>query len=134
MHIDRTHQVAMTDKAARFAPPHTALGFMSVAARRTPAGGSPLRSGEARHARQLTLVTQVRDVLAVFPLRHPLIVLASSPLCAHPIRTSYIEGGNLMRPAEIHHLARPFVAHVANPAFGSKGISPLGRSQALGSL
>ncbi|CAI9084955.1 protein of unknown function [Candidatus Methylacidiphilum fumarolicum] len=90
---------------------------MAMAAFRTPAGGAALVPGEARDAGLLRLLHQIVQILAVFPLAHPLVVTASASASTHPIRVAGEDGLNSMIQAEVHDLPDAFVTQVANPAF-----------------
>ena len=57
---------------------------------------------------------QVVDVLAVLPLRHALVVVASFVLLPHAVRVADEEGINLLLYAEVKHLARGFVAQITH--------------------
>jgi hypothetical protein len=87
-----------------------------MTAYRTLAGCSPLRASEALDAALLTFVLQVVDVLAVFPLGHPLVVVPARGLVAHAVRVADVELANPMLFAKLHNLSCPLVAQVAHLA------------------
>jgi len=59
VHIGGSNHISMTNETAIPALPRSALGLLMMAAFRTPAGGSPLRSGEALDASRFSFMTQV---------------------------------------------------------------------------
>jgi hypothetical protein len=59
--------------------------FVSPACR-TPARCPPLRADEALDASQFGFVREIGHALAVFPLAHPLVVMASAVAVSHPMR------------------------------------------------
>lgn len=134
VHVETAHQVPMTAKAAPGADPVPALGFVTMAASRTPGARSPLRPGEARDAGLCAFMRQVIDVLAVFPLRHALIVFASGAALAHAVGIAHEEARNLMRLAELDDLPRSLVAQVADAPLDPRGQNVAAFAQALPSL
>jgi hypothetical protein len=76
-----------------------------MAAFRTAGTGSPFRPAEARNAGMFTLVLEVLDVLAIFPLGHPLVMFSTTWLIAYPIWIPNIEIRYLVCLAEVDHLA-----------------------------
>ncbi len=78
MYVGAADHMGAAAEPARLAHPLAALGPLTMVACGTPAGGSPLRTGETHDAALLTLVPQIIDVLAVLPLRHALVVDVST--------------------------------------------------------
>ncbi len=57
---------------------------------------------------------EIVDILAVFPLGHALVVMASFVLLPHPVRVADEESTDLVLFAEVNDLPRPFMAQVAH--------------------
>ncbi|CCG91387.1 hypothetical protein MFUM_1020113 [Methylacidiphilum fumariolicum SolV] len=114
MPVDAADHIPVTLKATFRASPVPSIGLVAMAAFRTPAGRAALVPGEARDAGLLRLLHQIVQILAVFPLAHPLVVTASASASARPIR---VAGLNSMIQAEVYDLPDAFVTQVANPAF-----------------
>ena len=91
MHIDRAHQIAMTSKAALAADPVSPPGLVCVLASGAPAAGSSFGAGRAQDASLLAFVREVVNVLAVFPLRHAPVVMATTVPGAHAVRSEPVE-------------------------------------------
>ncbi|WP_244235723.1 hypothetical protein [Candidatus Methylacidiphilum fumarolicum] len=100
-----------------------------MAAFRTPAGPDPLVSGEARDADLLSFLHQIVQILAVFPLAHPLVVTASASVAARPIRVTSEDGLNSMIQVKVYDLPDTFVTQVANPAFMKQRVLRSGSSK-----
>jgi hypothetical protein len=115
VHIDTADHVSMSDKPTFSAPPHSALGFVPMLACRTLAAGSSFRASEALDAGLCALLGEIVDILAVFPLRHALIVMAPLVLLPHAVWIADEEGADLMFNAEVDHLPRGFMPQVAHP-------------------
>jgi hypothetical protein len=80
----------MADKSTRFAGPYPTFRFVFVTAFWTVGTCSPFRATEAQNAGVGALVTQVCNVLAILPLRHPLVMFTSGWTLAHPIRVANV--------------------------------------------
>ena len=98
MHIDRSHEIAMAAKPAVAADPVSSPGLMFMRASGTPAAGSSFGASEAPDARLLAFVGEIVDVIAVFPLRHPAIVMASAISIADAVRVADEERPDLAVP------------------------------------
>jgi hypothetical protein len=105
VHVDAADQIAMVAQSTPLADPVPAGRFMLMAAFRTAGTGSPFRPAEARNAGMFTLVLEVLDVLAIFPLGHPLVMFSTTWLIAYPIWIPNIEIRYLVCLAEVDHLA-----------------------------
>jgi hypothetical protein len=103
MHIDRPDEVAVASKATLAANPSSAFGLVLTS--RTPATGSSFGGGRARDAGLRGLVSQVVDILAVFPQGHAPVVVAAAILVAHAVRVADEERAYLVFHAEVDHLA-----------------------------
>jgi len=57
---------------------------------------------------------EIVDILAVFPLRHTLVVVASFALLPHAVRIAYEEGAYLVLYTKVDHLSRGLMAQVAH--------------------
>jgi hypothetical protein len=119
MHIDRAHEVAMPAKPADAARPISAFGLVLVPAAGTSATGSSFGAAEARDASLFGFMREVVDVLAVFPQRHTVVMMASFILTADAVRVADEERANLLFNAEVDHLASGFVPQVAHAALGA---------------
>src|SRR5713226_7901634 len=86
-------------------------------------------ASEALDAGLCTLVGEIVDVLAIFPLRHTLVVVASSVLLPHPMRVADEQGPNLMLLTEVDHLPRGFMPKLTYPPFYTTAHPVLGTLQ-----
>jgi len=119
MHIDRTHEVAMSAKPAATARPSSALGLVFVPAARTPARCASFGAGRARDAGLFRFVRKVVDVTAVFPLRHAAIVVTATITGAHAMRVADEERPDFLLATEVDDLAGGLMPQVADAPFGS---------------
>ncbi len=117
MHIHTPHDVSVTDKATAPTGPVAPCRLLLPVTSRTMAAGSSLTATEAHDADPFTLLVQILLVLAVLPLSHALVVMASLVLVAHPVRIAHVERLHPCGTAEVHRLPRPLVPQVAHPAF-----------------
>jgi hypothetical protein len=86
MHIDRTDEITVADKATLLAAPHPAFRFVLVSTSRTLATCSSFGASEAQDVGSFCFVSQVVDILAVFPQGHPLIVMTAIIAGTHTVR------------------------------------------------
>ncbi len=114
VHIDRPDEVAVASKATRAAHPGSAFGLVLVPTSRTAATRSSFGAGEARDAGLRGLVSQVGDILAVFPAGHAPVVMAAGILVAHAVRVADEERADLVFHAEVDHLAGRLVPQIAH--------------------
>jgi hypothetical protein len=112
MHIDRPDEVAVASKATLAANPSSAFGLVLTS--RTPATGSSFGGGRARDAGLRGLVSQVVDILAVFPQGHAPVVVAAAILVAHAVRVADEERAYLVFHAEVDHLAARLVTEITH--------------------
>jgi hypothetical protein len=59
-------------------------------------------------------VGEIVDILAVLPLRHALVVVASSVLLSYPVRIADEERANPLLNAEVKYLSCGFMAQIAH--------------------
>jgi Transposase IS200 like len=64
-------------------------------------------------------VTQVVDILAIFPRGHSLIVMSTAISSAHTVWIADEEASHLLFNAEVNHLSRRFMAHVTDTSSSS---------------
>ncbi|KIE57708.1 hypothetical protein A946_11790 [Methylacidiphilum kamchatkense Kam1] len=121
VHVYSAHDIPVAFKSTGFASPDPPFGLVAMAAYGTPAGRTSFAPGEARDAVLFRLLFQILDILAVLPLAHTLIVVASSMLAANPVRVSDKKGFDATVLAEVHHRPGAFVAQVADAAFMAQG-------------
>lgn len=131
MHVDAADKIAMTGETTYLAGPDTPARFVFVTAFRTTAGRPPFRAAEARNAGLPALVSQVIDVAAILPLRHPLVVMATAAPTPDAIRVADVEARNLVVPAEVDDLPRALVTQIPDAPFGSQGIAIAGAAELL---
>jgi hypothetical protein len=119
MHIDRTNEVAVAPEAAAAADPRSSPGLFTMPAARTPAAGSSFGAGEARDAGLRGFVGEIVDIAAVFPARHPLVVVPAAVSGAHSMRVADEERSHRALDAEVDDgpggLVREGRARVAQP-------------------
>lgn len=131
MHIDRTNQIPVAQKAAGAACPTSALGLVSMPTCRTAARCSSFGAGEAHDMGSLAFVGEVVDVLAIFPQGHALIVVSASVLVAHAIRIANEEGTDLVLDTEVDDFAGGFVPQIANTPLGATTLLVFGSLETL---
>ena len=85
MHIDRAHQIAVAAKVAGVAHPISVLGLMTMPTSGTSARCASFRAGEARDMGNFGFVSEVINVLAIFPASHALVVMPASVSIAHAV-------------------------------------------------
>ena len=117
MHVHASYNVPVAYKATAPTGPVASFRLLLPVASRTVATGSPLTATEARDANLFTLVLQIVLILAVFPLRHALVVVASLVFLAHAMRIAHIERLHPCLLAEVDHLPRPLMPQVPHPPF-----------------
>lgn len=129
MHIDTADNVTMADKATFAAYPISSLGLMFMLAHWTLATCASFRASRALDASLCRFMSEVVDVLAIFPQGHALIVVTPSVLVAHTMRIPDEEGANFGATAKANHLAGGFVAQITDAALCSSALLVLGPLQ-----
>jgi hypothetical protein len=129
MHIDRTYQVTMTCEPAGEARPISPSGLVAMPAARTPAAGSSFGAGEARDAGLLGFVHEVGDVLAIFPQRHPLVMIPPARTVAHAVGVADEEASHLLIDAEVDDLPGSLMAKITHTPLRSAADLVLGALQ-----
>src|SRR5260370_20168993 len=112
VHIHATDDIAMTNKDALriAAAPDAPLHFLFPPAYRTLARCTPLRASEALDAGLLGLVGKIGDILPIFPLGHPLIMVASTIAVPDHRRVADKEPPKALLLAEGNHLSGALLA------------------------
>ena len=118
MHIDRANQVAVPGKAAGAARPIAVLGLVTMPTAGTLARCASFGASEAQDMDSSGFVSEVFDILAVFPAGHALVVMASSILIAHAMRIADEDGAYLVLDAELNDLPSGFVPHISDTSLG----------------
>ena len=118
MHIDRADEITMSREPAGAARPGSALGLVTMPADRTPARGASFGAGEAQDASLFCFVTEIVDVLAVFPAGHALIMMASGISIAHAVRVADEERTDLVLDAEVNDLPGRLMPQIADAPLG----------------
>jgi len=131
MHIDTANKVTMSCKATGFTGPISILGFVLVPTYRTLATRSSFRASEAHDVSLFGFVSQVIDILAIFPHRHPLVVVPPAISIAHTMGIPNEELANFVLNTEIDHLTGSFVSQITNAALCSRFDLVLGTLQLL---
>src|SRR5258706_304616 len=119
MHIDTAYDIAMSYKSTFPACPHPAFGLVSMSAYWTLATRSSFGAREALDAGLFTLVGEIINILAVFPLRHALVVMASFVLLSNAMRIADEERANLLFFAKLDDLPSRFMAQITHSTFDS---------------
>jgi len=119
MHIDAAYDIAMSFEPTFPACPHSALGLVSMPAYRTLATRSSFRASEALDAGLFTLVSEIINILAVFPLGHTLIMMASFVFPSNAMRIADEERANLLLFAKLDDLPGRFMAQITHSTFDS---------------
>jgi len=121
VHVQAPDDVAMTRKPTLgvLAHPVPPTDFLAALAARTPARGAPFGAGEAHDASSCTLLLEIVLVLAVFPLAHPLVVVASGTLLSNPVRVPNEDRLHALPLQEAHDLPRRLVSSVAHLPLGA---------------
>src|SRR2546425_6266932 len=91
MHVHAPHDIAVADKATAPAGPIPSSRLLLPVTSRTVAAGSSLTATEAHDADLAAFLLEILLILAVLPLRHPLVVMAPLVFVAHPMRIAHIE-------------------------------------------
>ena len=119
MHIDRANEIAMASKSTGSTDPISSLGLVCMPTYRTPAAGSSFGAGEARDAGLRGFVGEIVAIAAVFPARHPLVVVPAAVSGAHSMRVADEERSHRALDAEVDDgpggLVREGRARVAQP-------------------
>ncbi len=131
MHIDRTDNVSVADKATSFTAPHPAFGFVLLSTSGTLATCASFGASEAQDVGLCRFVGEIVDIFAIFPQRHALVVVTTSITSAHTVRIADEKASHLMLNTEINHLSRGFVSHVPNTSRGPPAYLILGTLQLL---
>ena len=134
MHIHAPHDIAVATKATAPTDPIASSRLLLPVASWTVAAGSSLTATEAHDADLCTLLLQILLVLAIFPLRHALVVMAPLVLVAHTMGITHVKRLHPCRMAEVDHLARPLVPQVAHPALLLAPLARPGELQAAPTL
>jgi hypothetical protein len=131
MHIDRTNQVTVADKATLLTVPNPAFGLVLVSTSGTLARCSSFGASEAQDAGSFRFVGQIVTILAVFPQGHALIVVPASIAVTDAVRIADEETSHLVLNTEVYHLAGGFVPHISDTAFRAQTYFMLGTLQLL---
>src|SRR5258708_8304886 len=119
MHIDTAYDIAMSYKSTFPACPHPAFGLVSMPAYWTLATRSSFGARETLDAGLFTLVGEIINIIAVFPLRHALVVMASFVLLSNAMRIADEERANLLLFAKLDDLPGRFMAQITHSTFDS---------------
>ena len=121
MHVQAADDVAMARKPTLgvLAHPVPPTNFLAALAVRTPARCAPFGAGEAQDASSCTLLLEIVLVLAVFPLAHPLLVVASATLIPYPVRVPDEDRLHALPLQEAHDLTRRLMSPVAYLPLGA---------------
>ncbi len=131
MHIDRANEIAMAVKSTGSTDPISSLGFVFRPTYRTPAAGSSFGAGEAHDVGLFCFMGQVVDIPAIFPKRHPLVVMPSFILIAYPMGSADEERPDLVFYTKVDHLTGRFMSLVTNTSFCSSALLVLRSLQFL---
>ena len=130
MHVHAPDDISVAHKATAPTGPGAPFRLLLPVTAWTAAAGSSLTAAEAHDADPFTLLLQVLLVLAILPLRHALVMMASSALVAHPMWIAHVEPLHPCGTAEVDHLPRALVPQVPHPAFLPAPFALLGVLQA----
>src|SRR5260370_41910991 len=108
MHIERTNQVTVADKATLLTVPNPAFGLVLLSTSGTLATCSSSGASEAQDAGLFRFVGQIVDVTAILPQGHTLIVMSASISIAHPMRIADEEASHLILNTEVDDLSCRF--------------------------
>lgn len=111
--------------------PISTFGFVFVPTPGTPARCASFRTGEALYVGGLALMSEVVDVLAIFPASHALIVVSAFVLIADSMRVANEEGSHLVLDTEVDDFARGFVPQVTNAPFSTTALLIFGSLKSL---
>jgi hypothetical protein len=106
VHISAAYYITMSTKATGLlaANPLAPLGLpLHSATYRTPAGGSPLRSGEALDVALCAFVIQIFNIFAILPLGHALIVMPTNCTPAYTARIADVDSSDMLLYTEVHY-------------------------------
>jgi hypothetical protein len=128
VHIDTANNIPVADKATFAACPISSLGLVFMPTCRTLAACASFGASEAHDVGLFGFMSEVVDILAIFPQGHSLVVVATRIAMAYTMWVANEERTNLSLLAEVDHFAGGFVTQVTNAAFCS------GLDLVLGSL
>ncbi len=131
MHIDRANEIAMASKSTGSTDPISSLGLVCMPTYRTPAAGSSFGAGEAHDVGLFCFMGQVVDIPAIFPKRHPLVVMPAFILMAYSMGSAGEERPDLVFYTKVDHLAGGFMSLVTNTSFCSSALLVLRSLQFL---
>ena len=134
MHVHAPHNIAVAHKATAPTGPVPSSRLLLPVTSRTAAAGSSLTAAEARDANLCTLLVEIPLVLAVLPLTHALVVMASLVLSAHPVGIAHVERLHPCLLAEVDHLPCALVPQVAHPPLALAAFARFGVLQATPAL
>src|SRR5438105_7926483 len=100
----------MSSETALLAVPLSAFGLVFVTTYRTLATCSSFRASEAQDAGLVGFMSEVVDILAVFPKGHALVVVSSTITGTDTMRIADKESTYLLLATEVDHLSGRFVA------------------------
>ncbi len=98
---------------------------------RTLARGPSFGASEARDVSLFGFVGEIVNILAIFPQRHPLIVVSPVIMVANAMRIANEESANLLSLAEVNDFACGFVPQVTDAPFGTPALLVLSTLQLL---
>ena len=131
MHIDRTNQVPMPGELAGAADPISALGLMFVPTYRTAARCASFGAGEAHDVSSFAFVSEVVDVLAIFPQSHTLIVVATIVPIAYAMRIANEEAPHFVLNTKVNDLSCCLMPQITDTPFSPTALLVLGSLQFL---
>ena len=121
VHVHRAYDIPVAFKSTDFASPVPPFRLMTMAAYGTLAGCTSFVANEAHDAVLFRLLLQVINIPAVLPLAYALVVVTPGVLASYPIGVADEKGFDAALLAEIHHLAGPLMAQVADAALTPQG-------------
>jgi hypothetical protein len=117
MHIDRTHQIAVSSKATALTSPNSAFGFVLLSTSGTLARCSSFGASEAQDAGLFCFVTEVVDIFAVLPQRHALIVVPATRTLADAVRIADEERSDSLLHTKVDDCPRCLMTHLPHTSF-----------------
>jgi hypothetical protein len=131
MHIDRANQITVSREATGSTCPTSAFGPLFMPTARTLTRCSSFGASEARDVSSFRFVTEVVDILAIFPQGHTLVVVSSLVRLSDAMWIADEESSYLLLHTEVNDLPGRFVAQIADAPLSSPADLVLGTLQSL---
>lgn len=131
MHVHRTYQVSVSLEPTDFAGPLPVFRLLFMPAARTLTRCASFRASEARDVGLFGFVAEIVNILAIFPQRHPLMVVSAVVVVTHTMRIPNEERTDVLLHTEVDHFAGGFVLHITYALFSASALFVVSTLQLL---